>query len=361
MNPYSTPSYDTNRWGSSRPSNPRPAPMVNATVLSVGGRPVQGSRPSNGVVYDINGNVVSTGSGPSPYPTVLGTIIQPSAPPAPLQVPSSNPQSGIPSAPSNMSLLYTSSKAEEHAECAVCYDTLPGKANAPVCVLTGPDGRRVCPHYFHVDCVNYMLSSGQNLCPLCRTPYRGYLPIPDIDKDPKAWFRAVDLNGDGKLDKQEVMFVLKSTLPINYQRLEKDFDKLFRRWDASGDGYIQYRELMGPGGLVNFVRSNFRRNTKDLACVMGAMPSLRNDKAGWFKYWDEDGNGVLDKEEVTRALIKTFGWQRDSLEQNSTARMVIDALWSDFDTDGDGTIDSREFCRSGSGLADTFLANTPAA
>ncbi|EER13043.1 hypothetical protein Pmar_PMAR015171, partial [Perkinsus marinus ATCC 50983] len=64
---------------------------------------------------------------------------------------------------------------------------------------------------------------------------------------------AVDLNGDGKLDKQEVMFVLKSTLPINYQRLEKDFDKLFRRWDTSGDGYIQYKELMGPTGLVNFV------------------------------------------------------------------------------------------------------------
>ncbi|EER11176.1 hypothetical protein Pmar_PMAR015098 [Perkinsus marinus ATCC 50983] len=66
----------------------------------------------------------------------------------------------------------------------------------------------------------------------------------------------------------------------------------------------------------------------------------------WYgRYWDEDRNGVLDKEEVTRALIKTFGWQRASLEQNSTARMIIDALWSDFDIDGDGTIDSREFCR----------------
>ena len=35
------------------------------------------------------------------------------------------------------------------------------------------------------------------------------------------------------------------------------------------------------------------------------------DKARWYEYWDEDGSGTLEKEEVVRALLKTLKLTQD--------------------------------------------------
>ncbi|KAF4697181.1 hypothetical protein FOZ60_011854, partial [Perkinsus olseni] len=166
---------------------------------------------------------------------------------------------------------------------------------------TGPYGQRYC------------IERRRQTCP--GPPTVGIFPSPTSTRIQRLGSGPLTLNGDGKLDKQEVMFVLKSTLPISYQRLsstgalgcrrvsclQKDFDKLFRRWDASGDGYIQYRGSWAQEGWSNFVRSNFRPEHKDLAECRGRYARIwqGNDKAGVVpECWDGDGNGVLDKEEV---------------------------------------------------------------
>ena len=75
--------------------------------------------------------------------------------------------------------------------------------------------------------------------------------------------------------------------------------------------------------------------------------------------WDSpagggDGNGVLDREEVVRALVKTLRLSTDAASVQQM-RSTIDAIWGIFDTDGSGTTERREFLQA-DGLADTIVA-----
>ena len=67
------------------------------------------------------------------------------------------------------------------------------------------------------------------------------------------------------------------------------------------------------------------------------------------------GGGTLDKEEVVRALIKTFNLSTN-VDERTKMRGTIDAIWPLFDDDGSGEIDRPEFLRAGEGLADTIIA-----
>lgn len=60
----------------------------------------------------------------------------------------------------------------------------------------------------------------------------------------------------------------------------------------------------------------------------------------------------MDKEEVTRALIKTF---RLFSIDHRVVREMLDNIWFMFDGDGSGKIDKREFTGS-DGLGDTVIA-----
>ncbi len=50
------------------------------------------------------------------------------------------------------------------------------------------------------------------------------------------WFQVVDINGDGRLDQREVLEVLRATLPVDSEKLERDLPRLWRGWDKDGDG-----------------------------------------------------------------------------------------------------------------------------
>lgn len=74
-----------------------------------------------------------------------------------------------------------------------------------------------------------------------------------------------------------------------------------------------------------------------------------------YQYWDEDNSGALDKEEVVRALLKTFRMTSDQ-QRVQMMRNTIDAVWPIFDDDGSGTIEREEFLKPNDGLADTIVA-----
>lgn len=50
------------------------------------------------------------------------------------------------------------------------------------------------------------------------------LPVPDIRSDPESWFRAVDIDGDGRLSRSEVVECLKAQLPVDNQALDQALD-----------------------------------------------------------------------------------------------------------------------------------------
>ena len=89
--------------------------------------------------------------------------------------------------------------SEEYGECAVCFDPLcMQQTGVFVANVRGHRSRRrTCQHFFHLRCA--MSIAEHNLtCPVCRAPFTAVLPVPSPRDDPSGWFRAVDVDGDGR-------------------------------------------------------------------------------------------------------------------------------------------------------------------
>ncbi len=75
------------------------------------------------------------------------------------------------------------------------------------------------------------------------------------------------------------------------------------------------------------------------------MPSLTEDRDGWWQCVDADGNGSLSKREVLNVLVTKFAIDSDKLEA------ALPELWKRWDTNGDGSISKEEFLQPEVGLA----------
>ena len=109
-----------------------------------------------------------------------------------------------------------------------------------------------------------------------------------------------------------------------------------------------YHELFAADGLLAYARSR-RGGTRD-----GEPPPLSQPDQ-WFSFWDYDGSGDLTKNELRRALSKTFGLTGDVAKIGAMGE-TLDACWGVFDTDGSGAIDRAEFSQPG-GLGETLAAS----
>lgn len=320
---------------------------------------------------------------------------------------------------------------EEHAECSVCFEALCDAPSAVfVLTTTARDGKstsrkRSCAHFFHLRCARCLQSKKFTACPVCRAHFDDVLPVPDPATDPERWFEAVDANGDGRLSPNEVLEVLRAQIPCDWRAIERHLTRrssgdakksLFDRWDPDGDGFIEKKELIAPGGLLEYVIRKFpKRNVDDDESSDGVCsfanatnaaastshlnheswtsfssredpPELAKFPSEWFAFWDTNASGSLDKEEVTRALVKTSRHEREFSERgellhrqkprSSTTygrdsytrlltdvaaarqiRNVIDAVWPVIVSGGNaGAVDKREFLKP-DGLAEAIVAN----
>mmetsp|Transcript_13745 Transcript_13745/g.42570 ORF Transcript_13745/g.42570 Transcript_13745/m.42570 type:complete len:344 (+) Transcript_13745:1078-2109(+) len=233
---------------------------------------------------------------------------------------------------------------ERKAECSICFEQLAGLTNNPVVALCS--GRNSCGHFIHKRCAERL---APRHCPICRTPFETLKEIPGVEH-PRAWFDAVDADGNRSLSQREVATALKATVAdLDPEAFDRELPSLWRRWDRNGDGALSYEELLGPGGLLEYVRGGLLGRARERE------PPPLSRPTEWFSFWDYDGSGELDRAEVRRALVKTFNLEGDH-ERITTMGETLQAVWGIFDTDGSGEIDRREFSQAG-GLGETLAAS----
>ena len=140
-------------------------------------------------------------------------------------------------------------------------------------------------------------------------------------KDVQTAFKQIDRNGDGSIDRNELVSALTSA-GNNFTRQE--VDAIFDAADIDGNGEIDYEEfiaLMCPS--ASDVIEKFRSKYKNL-----------NDVKSAFKRFDANGDGALSKDELSRAM-KSSG--------DSYTDIEVDAIFTLGDSDGDGEITLEEF------------------
>ena len=148
-----------------------------------------------------------------------------------------------------------STSTEQHAECAICFEdlcaqqivTFEKKRGLKRRLFRRP-ARRVCGHFFHESCAAQLKPQ---LCPLCRTPFHRCRRVPSIEEDPLGWFQCVDVDGEGRLSRDQVKDALATCFPLDVPRLEASFDELWAQWDVTGSGYIDKPSFLTPGEARN--------------------------------------------------------------------------------------------------------------
>ena len=127
-------------------------------------------------------------------------------------------------------------------------------------------------------------------------------------------FRAMDLNGDGKLSKDEIKggYAEYFGRSLNDEEVDEMFDKV----DADGSGAIDYSEFV--------------------VATMNEKNLLSNNKLqSAFKMFDKDGGGSISIDEIKQVL--SFGQNLDE--------EVVKKIINQVDADGDGEISFDEFAQ----------------
>ena len=125
-------------------------------------------------------------------------------------------------------------------------------------------------------------------------------------------FRAMDTNGDGKLDKKEIKNGYLEYFGKTMS--DEEIDEMFDKVDVDGSGAIDYSEFV----VASMNEKNLLSNNK----LQSA-----------FKMFDKDGGGSISTDEIKQVL--SFG---QNLEES-----VVNDIIKQVDANGDGEISFDEF------------------
>jgi len=284
--------------------------------------------------------------GPPPVPPVLLPISSVNS-----HTPRRSPRRSLsPGASATNSAPVEASLAEQHAECALCFDEL----HTTPCAVFRSNSARSCSHFLHEPCAR---SLSRQECPLCRTSFDSVEPLPAVDADPEAWFRCVECAGDGALTQAQVVDALLTQFALEPLRFEAAVEHNWKRWDASSEGAIRFEAFAAAGsGLLAFTKAHLARAEARATGENAPAPDISSERNAWFDYFDEDGAGVLSQEAVTRGIIKTHGLSSD-LREVAQMKELVNAVWAIFDEAGEGFVTREAFLRPGEGLADAIIAS----
>ena len=237
--------------------------------------------------------------------------------------------------------------------------TVPGQTlqvAVPPSAATAERQSRSCRHLFHDHCLREWgrVKGVDARCPCCSATFERVVRVPNFDDDHRAWFDAVDIDGNGTLDQREVLEIMQAQFPIDYKQAEVLVPKLWSQWDQDGNGTIDFDEMVhDEHGLVAYMRRYLRRATTE-GGAHGSVPDIRSNRREWFFYFDDDRSGTLERAEVERAFVITFSL--GDPVKSATMRETVGAVWPIFDTDGSNSIEMDEFLQA-DGLADSICAS----
>jgi calmodulin len=194
-------------------------------------------------------------------------------------------------------------------------------------------------------------------------------------------FEIADINGDGEIDIAEFVQVMFPTAAEIVSNLRKCFNSMedvettFNSWDLNKDGSISYTELkqavsktsaklseeeMNAIFVIGDIDQNgeidleeFKRlmmpTSSDVVAKFRAIHKTVHDVQLAFKKFDADGDGSIDRQELTQAL------------NNSGTKFTlqeINVIFNAADIDKDGAVDYEEFiglmCPSASDIVSKF-------
>lgn len=142
-------------------------------------------------------------------------------------------------------------------------------------------------------------------------------------------FQFFDLNGDGKISKEELGSVVRS---LGEKITDEGLDRLVKEVDADGDGYINLHEFIELNTRAMQLEVVGSSTTEDECCRRDAGQEAL---VSAFNVFDLDKNGVISAEELHRVLVG-FGDKKISLQD---CRCMINVV----DEDGDQMVNFREF------------------
>ena len=141
-------------------------------------------------------------------------------------------------------------------------------------------------------------------------------------------FTEIDLNKDGKLEKNELEYAITKYYGINNNQAKLKVDTIFKNIDTDNNGYIESEE---------FIR----------ACINPKIFASNNYLRFAFNYFDNDKDGTISIQEIENKFYQNLKNQND--ENRRKLRVMFDQI----DINKDGFISFEEFSNMIKGIIST--------
>ena len=141
-------------------------------------------------------------------------------------------------------------------------------------------------------------------------------------------FTEIDLNKDGKLEKNELEYAITKYCGFNNNQAKLKVDTIFKNIDTDNNGYIESEE---------FIR----------ACINPQIFASNNYLRFAFNYFDNDKDGTISIQEIENKFYQNLKNQND--ENRRKLRVMFDQI----DTNKDGFISFEEFSNMIKGIIST--------
>ncbi|CAG0920702.1 unnamed protein product [Notodromas monacha] len=126
----------------------------------------------------------------------------------------------------------------------------------------------------------------------------------------------------GQMNKEQFVIIYELLFPKSNA---KDFcNHCFKTFDRDNSGYIDYSEFLQALNLYT--------------------SQSVDDKLAWtFQFYDVDGNGRIEREELEMAIEMMMTMRGETGEAGETAQQIADRIFRNMDVNNDGYLSEEEF------------------